>query len=324
MEGNYLYWSKYSEGMILFKNYSDYFGYMDTSGNIVIPNIYDEAGVFVGSLAPVCKDQKWGFINYRGDITIPLIYDHAEAFSEGLACVWVGDYCGWINNTGRFVIPLMYQCSANCVNGVINTELNGKQVMIDASGKLILEHSGGYKFIYNDEFCGYLIHVTDKYTGLCGLLDMNGNVVVPCKYQDLSQFHYGGYAQIRNDGLWGLIDATGNEIFQCEFKHWILPYKGRFYTNIDGRAVVYNRHFNTATGCYEICEILSSGDFRFDHQWLKDNYMVVRSSSELYGIVDQELQVVLPLEYDSIQVIEGTNIIYAEKSEVRQLINLQC
>ena len=57
---------------------------------------------------PIQIEQKWGYINSTGQLVIPLRFDEACPFSEGLAKVSIGDKSGYINQSGKLVVPLQY------------------------------------------------------------------------------------------------------------------------------------------------------------------------------------------------------------------------
>jgi hypothetical protein len=46
-----------------------------------------------------------GYINRTGDLIVPPVYDHAYPFRNGLASVGQGDLWGAINLRGELVIP---------------------------------------------------------------------------------------------------------------------------------------------------------------------------------------------------------------------------
>src|ERR1700761_2885479 len=48
---------------------------------------------------------KWGFINTSGRLVIPADFDFAWGFSEGLASAWKDGKAGYIDESGKFVIP---------------------------------------------------------------------------------------------------------------------------------------------------------------------------------------------------------------------------
>ena len=76
------------------------YGYIDTSGNIVIQPQYTDAGMFSEGLACVVKGGKWGYIDTEGNEVIPFIYDNANLFSNGLAEVSLNGKIGFIDKTG--------------------------------------------------------------------------------------------------------------------------------------------------------------------------------------------------------------------------------
>jgi hypothetical protein len=47
------------------------------------------------------KDGKWGFIDKTGRVVIPLIYDYVEPFHEGLCRFLKDGKYGFIDKTGR-------------------------------------------------------------------------------------------------------------------------------------------------------------------------------------------------------------------------------
>ena len=89
-------------------------GYIDSTGKILIPFLYDEAGLFSEcvDLAPVIQNRKQGFINRRGDIVIPLIYDagpYVNPFYEpGVAIQAKNGRYGVIDAHNNIIIPFKY------------------------------------------------------------------------------------------------------------------------------------------------------------------------------------------------------------------------
>lgn len=62
-------------------------GFVDTSGNIVIDYSFDEAKSFSSGFAAVMKDGKWGFINSSGNEIIPCEYEEVRPFTGKYAAV---------------------------------------------------------------------------------------------------------------------------------------------------------------------------------------------------------------------------------------------
>lgn len=58
---------------------------------------------FPEGLQLVLADGKWGFIDETGEIALPLIYDWADSFENGLARVRIGSRCGYVDHEGNEV-----------------------------------------------------------------------------------------------------------------------------------------------------------------------------------------------------------------------------
>ena len=67
-------------------------GFVDTTGNMVIKPEFEAARSFSLNLAGVCKEGKWGFIGTSGELRIDYEYDDCKYFtSAGIAAVKVND-----------------------------------------------------------------------------------------------------------------------------------------------------------------------------------------------------------------------------------------
>ncbi|GIW60909.1 MAG: hypothetical protein KatS3mg087_1975 [Patescibacteria group bacterium] len=67
-----------------------------------------------------------------------------------------GDKWGYADETGKLVLPCRYDAISRFINGRTVVEKNGKDMLIDAKGKVILEEGSGYEeIVWGDE--NYLI-----------------------------------------------------------------------------------------------------------------------------------------------------------------------
>lgn len=66
---------------------------------------YDDIGFFSEGFAAVEKDGMYGFIDKTGKLVIPTIYEYVQPFSEGLAAVNRDGKWGFIDKKGKMVIP---------------------------------------------------------------------------------------------------------------------------------------------------------------------------------------------------------------------------
>lgn len=78
-------------------------GFIDKTGNIIIPIQYDDTMPFSENLAPVKKMANGDLLIKKGNIIIPLQYDNVFEFSKGLAIVWQDGESFYINQQGQKV-----------------------------------------------------------------------------------------------------------------------------------------------------------------------------------------------------------------------------
>ncbi|SNR16422.1 WG repeat-containing protein [Tenacibaculum jejuense] len=78
----------FSEGLLVVYNKKDKGGYIDNSGNVIIPFKYNFVNKFSEGLAAVAlENRKFGFINKKGEVVIPFKYDHTYEFVNGYTMV---------------------------------------------------------------------------------------------------------------------------------------------------------------------------------------------------------------------------------------------
>ncbi len=190
------------EGLIVVIKDGKY-GYVDTSGNLVIPYQYDSAERFSEGLAPVAKmidgHKKWGVIDRSGKLNIDYKYDLVTSgFNHGVAAFGEGDggcdKSTLINIKGEEISPVKYYRWYQLGDPEINYD--ERCVLID--GMMLVEN----------------------YSGDYGIIDSTGNVIVPCQYccdandspmsrPGYKSIHH-GYAYLQNY----LFDKTGNIVLK--------------------------------------------------------------------------------------------------------------
>ena len=74
-----------------------------------LDEVFDDARPFEDDgYAAVKKDGKWGFIDATGILRIPYLFDDARSFGQHLAAVKHGEYWGYINVYGNIVIDVKF------------------------------------------------------------------------------------------------------------------------------------------------------------------------------------------------------------------------
>lgn len=167
----YSYDYNFYNGLALYRNPKNYkFGFIDTTGKLVIDTIYDWAEPFTGKFAPVTKGNKYGYINTSGTLVLPYKYVLADKFSDGLAAVYNGSTWGYIDETGNYVIPSKF----------------GSYEGHD--GELIANpFIDGYAAVYLGK--GQALN-SDIYKGQFALIDKTGKILNEQKYDSLQLTYF--------------------------------------------------------------------------------------------------------------------------------------
>lgn len=178
-------------------------GYIDETGEFVIPPRFRFADDFREGLARVQDDRGFGFIDLDGELVIPCRYPQARSFSEGLAAVVdeTGDGLRWryIEPTGATALELPETTlqadvfsdglAAVTVIEPARPDLGAKAGYIDKSGAFVIEP----QFEDARAFSGGLAPAKRK--GRWGYIDKHGEFVIRPQYLDAAPFE-GGYASV--------------------------------------------------------------------------------------------------------------------------------
>ena len=122
------------------------YGFLDLSGNEIVPLVYDEAYPFSGGLAAVCRNGKWGFVDKTGKEVVAIGFDTASRFGGSLAVVSIGGKWGLIDKEGKTVLPTEYDSVIESENGGFVASKDKEALLLDASGKTAGPE--GYSYIY--------------------------------------------------------------------------------------------------------------------------------------------------------------------------------
>jgi hypothetical protein len=90
-------------------------------------------------LLGVVVDGKHAFIDLTGRIVIPPIFDFAWGFSEGLASAWQNGRAGFIDRTGRFVISPRFEYAKAFHEGLAEVKLRGLWGFVKTDGQLAIQ-----------------------------------------------------------------------------------------------------------------------------------------------------------------------------------------
>ena len=245
----------FSEGLAAARNDDGLWGYIDKSGECVIPFRYDEAGEFDLGLATVfsggkmdvintdgesvgcwegfvatdfelwccIRGGKLGFVDAHNNTVIPFIYDYDPRVSQccfgemGLSAVSINGKWGFIDRDGMVVIPLEleYDTVSNFGCGLAKVTKDGLCGFIDTSGRLIAELSDMEAEMPMSDRFGENILI--KKDGKYFLIGYGGATVAELsEYDHVSQGI--SHLHVTKDGMHGILDNSGKVIIPPEYE----------------------------------------------------------------------------------------------------------
>lgn len=109
----------FKEGISIVEDQNGLKGAIDTNGNQVIFCSYLEIGTISdGILGVRAVDNKCGYIDKTGQTVIPFMYDDVYGWADGLGAVVLDGKCGLIDANNNIVLPLEYDDITSFDNGV--------------------------------------------------------------------------------------------------------------------------------------------------------------------------------------------------------------
>jgi hypothetical protein len=214
-------------------------GYIDTTGCVVIDFRFDHASQFKEGMGLVAVSGRSGFINKAGDTVIePQFGDESQPFFEGLAMVQAATgKCGFIDQHGRYAIEPVYDWAQPFSEGIALVRVAGKYGYITKDGEYLVEpqydhaewYSEGYASVSKGDDWYYLNKSGEIafgpfgsagdftegiarvwYEGGDALLRSDGTVVPVRGVDWLSEYFSEGRIEFSQAGKYGYLDRDGN------------------------------------------------------------------------------------------------------------------
>jgi hypothetical protein len=113
------------------------FGFVDASGAWVVPPRFERAGPFRDGRARVLVDGAWGFVDRTGALAVPADYEAAFDFSEGLALVRQSSRHGFVRPDGSLALPLVYDYARPFRNGLAYVRQGAREGYVTPEGAFV-------------------------------------------------------------------------------------------------------------------------------------------------------------------------------------------
>jgi len=301
------------------------------------------------------RNGKYGLVKiineFEKEIVVKPKYDYFNSFdyfctmNPNITEVKLGNKWGFINKNGKEITPIKYDSCRAFTNGFATVKLNGKWGYVDTNGKEKI-FLGNYDDIgnpwiflvdydiwqYSTErtlsnlFIGNLIVI--KINEKFGLMDTNENIVVPCKYDKISQSAcnltdiFDNFVIVRIDDKWGMINNKGEEFLPVIYDEINTDWESDsiFIVELDGKQGIID--FNgkeVAALKWDYCSPSSNGTTivelngkeglienytekeiiptKYDNMaWGINNLFRVKLN-EKYGVIDISEKVIIPIQY---------------------------
>lgn len=136
-----------------------------------------------------------------------------------------------------------------------------------------------------------------RYQGHEGIIDVDGNVIVPFKYNSINGFVWdksGRLAVVNDDGLLGHVDLDGNEVIPCQFPFVICGDDGHFCFNQERFPI---RDNNGLIGFIDpMGNIVIPGRF-YQVGHFSQNLCPVKNKEGLWGYIDLQGNLAIPYQF---------------------------
>ena len=224
-------------------------GLVDTRGQLLTPaGGYAHIGDFYGGLAAVESKGQWGYIDTTGAVVISPQYDAAGRFSEGYAAVKRGVYWAYLDRNGRPLTDFIFSRGLPFHDGRAVVYRHARETgLIDTTGGYViapelnrlLDFAGGRGRMRGPDARYYYIGETRRRHGddyadagryqhgvaavrsddtYYGLIDREGATVLPAHYTRIGPFER-GLARVRSAGRLGLYTTTGTCLLPEQYEY---------------------------------------------------------------------------------------------------------
>ncbi len=204
--------SDFSDGVARIRIRDSYF-FLLKNGSALTTQPFDEIQPATNGMSVFKRNDKYGYANSTGKVVIEEIFTDARPFSDsGVAVVSIDERrraYGVINTSGEFIVEPKYQEIKDFVGGLSAVRNGRSWVIIDKNGNLVSND----KFDDVGELSNGLINVKK---GNWGFIDSLGDMLIPTKFKFADKFS-NGLAIVSDGKLYSYINTSGELITPYSF-----------------------------------------------------------------------------------------------------------
>jgi len=237
-------------------------GVVTPDGKVVVPltfrAIYYQAPPH-HDLVVLCDEKKSGLYNVRTLTTIlPVDFGAVYPWGNNLYAAWSGKYVGLVNHAGEWCLD-----HSSMIKYLPHTLQNGCGAIRTESG--------------------------------VGLISDNGEIVLPCEYEDVGFFSE-GLVPVKQGGVWGYVNLEGEWLVPPQYEEAGAFRNGLAAVRQDGKVGLIDKQGKTRVPFrYADAGYVLNGRFPF---------ALEREGKQQWGIADLAGKIILPPEYDCVEWID--------------------
>lgn len=306
---------KYSE--------NEKYGIIDFNGKKITKAIYEEIDTlqFKEGELLVKEEGKYGIINIKGAILVKTDYDKIETdkFYEEVKGYKNAGYIvsqttdegyryGYVNLDGKQIIETKYN-DLYRITEIYGDDIyiicaeNGKYGLLKNDKQII---DNDYQSLVYNETNNSLIAIKGK---KYGVISITGDIIVPFEYKQID---------ITGEYIYGTTTDENIKIFDSNGQEANID-KNLSIINIketDYKMYIQNIDNKTTYNIYRNEQKLTKNEYTYI-QYLYDNYFIVCNAEGKLGIIDDNEKIKVEINYNSIQIIENTNMIQTTNNDTK-------
>lgn len=198
-----------------------------------------------------CVECEWGYVDTSGSVIVATQYSFAENFQNEIGFVKKDKKTGVIDKDGKVLLKCAYddvQFLENTDNKILQIYNHDKKYgLIDTLGQVAVNLRYDALADYHEE------RLAVKRSNKWGYVDQKGEEVIQCQYKKVGNF-YEGLAAVQMGNKWGFIDIHGKVVVDFKYRRagnfkdglaWVTTSSGVGYIDSEGEMVIRPR-FNRA------------------------------------------------------------------------------
>jgi len=161
-------------------------GLIDTSGNVILPAEFDDAGAFENNILWAVQDGQYAIFDNLGNQITPHEFDHMSYAGEDLLIAQRGDRFGHIDRAGSVVTPFNFDLVGGFYDERAIVIVDGLGGYVDPQGEVVIP----VQFVGAGEFREGRAKAS-PYGLLYGFIDTEGDMVIEPIYDEVWDFEGG-------------------------------------------------------------------------------------------------------------------------------------